>query len=102
MLPFLRYACRGFVDGLREKIRLVREQKWQVMWEHLVHETFRGNHSSETIKRQRDVVLALGLRREGWKDVSSLDILIRRWPSGLYPQNETDLASGCDAISKTG
>ena len=71
VLPFLKYACRGLVDGLREQIKEVRNQQWLVAWENYVHEVFRDRRTSETHKRQRDLVLALG-RQLGFVEVSKI------------------------------
>jgi len=71
VLPFLKYACRGLVDGLREQIKEVRNQQWMVAWENYVHEVFRRRRTSETHKRQRDLVLALG-RQPGFVDVPQI------------------------------
>ena len=57
--PFIRYAVQGFVDGLKLQLAEVRNQQWQVSWENYVHEQFRHSHS-ESHRRQRDLVLALG------------------------------------------
>ena len=37
---FIAYALTGFVDGLQDQKRLIREHQWQVAWVHFVHESF--------------------------------------------------------------
>lgn len=74
VLPFIRYACQGFVDGLRGQIQQVREQQQRVAWENHVHGVFRERKNSETHKRQRDLVLALG-EWPGFVEVSSISEL---------------------------
>ncbi len=71
VLPFIRYACAGLVDGLRRQIEDVRQQQWLVAWENYVHDVFRHHRPSETNKRQRDLVLALGAQ-EGFVEVSRI------------------------------
>ncbi len=61
--PFLEYAARGFVDGLREQLRVIRDQQWDVAWRSFVHERFRDEPGSNA-KRQRDLVLDLSPARE--------------------------------------
>lgn len=58
VIPFLRYATQGLVDGLREQLALVREQQHDVTWCNYVYEHFR-DHAGETAKRRRDLLLDL-------------------------------------------
>jgi len=101
VLPFLRYACRGLLDGLREQIQEVRQQQWQVMWEHHVHETFRHHKSNESTKRQRDVVLALG-NTGGWLEVSRLAHLTPHLAAAYARKTERTLQRDLNDILDTG
>lgn len=56
--PFIEYAVRGFVEGLRDQLRLIRDQQWEVTWENFVHDRFRDQPAAAA-KRQRDLVLDL-------------------------------------------
>jgi Fic family protein len=58
VIPFLIYAIRGFVDGLREQIDRVKSTHWSTAWREYVFEQFE-NDQSPTAKRQRTLVLAL-------------------------------------------
>jgi len=59
ILPFLEYAVSGFVDGLREQLKVILAQQWDVTWENYVHDVFLNkNSTSET--RQRWLALDLG------------------------------------------
>ncbi len=62
-LPFVEYALQGFVDGLREQIRYIRTFQLEVVWRNYVHELF-GIRKSDVDRRRRDLVLALGDKRE--------------------------------------
>lgn len=73
LMPFLRYAVQGFLDGLREQIGEVRLHQLEVAWENYVHERFRDKKTSPTQKRRRDLVLELS--RFGWVAVSALEEL---------------------------
>ncbi|MFJ6166281.1 Fic family protein [Micromonospora orduensis] len=55
---FVSYALRGFVEELREQLRVVRGQQLTVAWINYVHETFSGL-GGNTAQRQRELVLAL-------------------------------------------
>ncbi len=56
--PFLEYAFRGFVDGLRAQIQLIRDQQWTVAWQNYVHEQFQDCSSPSDVRR-RHLVLDL-------------------------------------------
>lgn len=58
IIPFLIYAVRGFVDGLREQIERVKSTHWSTAWREYVFEQFEDD-DSPTAKRQRALVLAL-------------------------------------------
>ncbi len=62
-VPFVEYAVRGFVDGLREQLHKIRDQQWDVAWRSYVHEKFR-DQSGANAKRQRDLVLELSTASE--------------------------------------
>ena len=55
ILPFLRYAARGFVDGIRNQLLQVRVQQWDDRWEQYIYETF-GSARSPARDRRRDLV----------------------------------------------
>ncbi len=61
ILPFLNYAVEGFVDGLREQLKLIREEQWELAWENYVHERFRDKNSIASV-RQRHLLLDLSKR----------------------------------------
>jgi Fic family protein len=60
LCPFLRYAAEGFVDQLQEQLNVVHKEIFHIAWENYVHEHF-GRRAGEAAKRQREVVIALGL-----------------------------------------
>jgi len=67
ILPFISYAVRGFVDGLREQLETIWMQQWDVVWRNFVHERFR-NQDSPSHARQRHLALDLGDRGD-WIEV---------------------------------
>jgi hypothetical protein len=70
LTPFLNYAVRGLIDGLREQLDFVWAQQWDVVWRNYVHELFK-NRNSATDTRRRHLALDLGARGD-W--VQSADI----------------------------
>jgi Fic family protein len=76
ILPFLRYAVGGFVDGLREQMEFVWGQQWDVVWRNYVHESFPHKNSKSDI-RQRHLALDLGMKND-WVQVSEVKELSPR------------------------
>ena len=48
---FFLYALEGFVDGLRDQLRVIRDQQSQVAWANYVHGEFRDRVSPADIRR---------------------------------------------------
>jgi Fic family protein len=61
LVPFLKYALQGFVDGLREQLKFIWEQQWDVVWRNYVHERF-ADKKSQTDRRQLHLALDLGAK----------------------------------------
>lgn len=74
VIPFLEYAVRGLVDGLRQQLDEVWEQQYELAWEKHVHSVFDGV-SEASARRQRDLVLALGRLGEKWVEIEKLSEL---------------------------
>lgn len=88
LIPFLSYALQGFLDGIREQIKRVREQQLIVAWKNYVHDRFREFKPSKTHKRRRDLVLELS--RHEWVEVSKIEL--------LTPQIAREYASAGDRM----
>lgn len=59
IVPFVRYAAQGFVDGIRGQIERVWEQQYADRWEQFIHEAFGGNVTSAADRRRLQIVLKL-------------------------------------------
>jgi len=57
-LPFITYAIRGFVDGLRAQLIRVTDQQFADRWEQYIYETF-GRRRTPADDRRLNLVLAL-------------------------------------------
>jgi len=57
-LPFLEYAIRGFVEELKEQLKIIRDQQWDISWRNYIHEMFRDKKSEADVRRRH---LALDL-----------------------------------------
>lgn len=56
VLPFIKYAVQGLLDGLREQIAEIRQYQLEIMWSNYVHEVY-GNTKSAALIRRRNLVL---------------------------------------------
>lgn len=54
---FVDYALQGFVDGLREQLKLVREHQTRITWINYLHQKLPNHTAAED--RRRDVLLDL-------------------------------------------
>jgi len=70
LIPFIRYATRGFLDGLRDQIAKIRDQQLRVAWENYIHDRFREWKNSVTQKRRLDLVIELSSHE--WVEVSKI------------------------------
>lgn len=76
LLPFLRYAVRGLVDGLRAQLTFVWEQQWDIVWRNYIHELFQSKTSASDT-RQRHLALDLGMRND-WVNIGEITELTPR------------------------
>ncbi|HMO49847.1 MAG TPA: Fic family protein [Kiritimatiellia bacterium] len=100
LLPFISYALGGFLDGMREQIRRVREQQMRVAWENFIHDKFREFKSSKTHKRRRDVVLELS--EHDWVEVSKIEMLTPSIARDYAVAGDRMVQRDLNAIAKLG
>ncbi len=63
IIPFIRYAVNGYVDGLRSQLKVIQEQQLSVAWRDHVYEHFRDK-SGKINERLRKLVLDLSYQKE--------------------------------------
>jgi Fic family protein len=63
VLPFLRYALQGFMDGIRQQLGRVWYQQYEDRWEQFIYQRFGDTHTAAK-ERQRRLVLELSKRDE--------------------------------------
>lgn len=56
VFSFVEYALRGFVDGLKEQIEIIKNQQIVVHWGNHVHNVFRDRNSKTDLRRRRLVI----------------------------------------------
>ncbi|MCA1963019.1 MAG: Fic family protein, partial [Prosthecobacter sp.] len=99
LLPFIRYALRGFLHGLRGQIALVREQQMRVAWENYVHGQFRKLKSSPTQKRRRELVFDL-TDHGSWVEVSDIPLLTPKLAREYAKAGDRMVQRDLNALSK--
>ncbi len=63
IIPFIRYAVQGFVDGLRSQLKVIQQQQLLVAWRDYVYEHFRDK-TGFINERLRKLVLDLSQHTE--------------------------------------
>ena len=56
VVPFLMYAIRGFIDGLKEHLEVIKRQQLDLTWRDYIHATFRDQKSAPDLRRRRLVL----------------------------------------------
>lgn len=64
IIPFLHYAVSGFVDELKEQLRVIRRQQWSLAWRDFISEQFDDDSNSQTNLRRKYLVLDLSWHRD--------------------------------------
>lgn len=70
ILPFIKYAVVGLVDGLRTQLDFIWTQHWDIVWRNYVHEIF-AKKSGSAHARQRLLALELGAQKS-WVPVQEI------------------------------
>lgn len=95
IVPFVRYAVQGLVDGLREQIDFIREQQLDVTWENYVHSAFR-EFKGATQERRKWVVLDLS--RTGATRTSEIKLLSSRLADAYRDKTDKTLTRDLNAL----
>lgn len=98
LMPFMLYAVRGFVDGLRSQLQVIRKQQWDVAWENYVHEQFKGKHTVCS-ERRKHLVLDLS-EKDGPTPVSELLQLSPRVAAAYANKTKRTIARDVNALMK--
>ena len=64
VIPFIRYAVQGFVDGLVSQIEMVQAQQIYVHWVNYIHDVFRDKNSTTQIRRRRLAIDLIGQKND--------------------------------------
>jgi len=63
VIPFIEYAVRGFVDGLRIQLRTIQDQQLDVVWRNYIHEKFKDLNKRSDV-RHRHLALDISAQKE--------------------------------------
>lgn len=61
IIPFIKYAIQGYVDGLKEQLDKIRAHQFSVAWDNYVHDHFKDHDTPADIRRRH---LVLDLSRQ--------------------------------------
>jgi Fic family protein len=92
VVPFLRYAVQGFVDGIRGQVERIWEQQYADRWEQYVYETM-GRIVTEAERRRLRLALTLSREPEPVlrRNIASLDANLARAYAGTERMLSRDL-----------
>ena len=78
VVPFLRYAVQGFVDGLRAQLERVWDQQYADRWEQFIYETFGGPVTSAADLRRLELAKRLSEPSEpvARRDIPGLSVAL--------------------------
>jgi Fic family protein len=97
-IKFFEYAVEGFVDGLREQVRYIREQQLQVTWESYIHEQFRGKGGLSS-ERQQHLLLDMPAEYTSKKDLLNVSPRVAR---DYASKSEKTLTRDLDSLKRLG
>lgn len=63
---FIKYAIRGFRDGLKENLTVIQESQFAIFWHNYIYETFSDIKYTKlaSFKRKRDLILQMPINKE--------------------------------------
>ena len=76
-IRFFEYACEGFVDGLREQLKVIKEQQLQVTWEKYVQDQFHDRRSP-AIERLKHILIDMPAEFISRKEIMAVSSRVTR------------------------
>jgi Fic family protein len=98
VVPFIRYAAQGFVDGLRAQLEDIRKEQSEVAWRDYVHARATGRSAAD--ERRRNLVL--DLTRHGPAAVADLAGLSPRLAAAYARKTHKTLTRDLGALCEMG
>jgi Fic family protein len=95
-IKFFEYAVEGFVDGLREQVRYIRDQQLRVTWESYIREQFRGKASLSS-ERQKHLLLDMPVEYTSKKDLLNVSPRVAR---DYASKSEKTLTRDLDSLKR--
>lgn len=56
IFSFIEYALRGFIDGLKEQIQIIKNQQMSVHWINYIHAEFQNKNRRTDLRRRRLII----------------------------------------------
>ncbi len=99
-VEFIVYAAEGFADGIREVIKLIREQQLEIAWVNYVYERFESRPNTNANDRMLRLILELPIGdRVAKKDITGLTPQLAQLYSKVGPRT---LARDLNQLSNIG
>jgi Fic family protein len=77
IMPFLHYALKGLVEGLKTQIKRIREHQLDLIWQYYIYEQFKEKNL-DAEKRRRDLLIEISKEKKPvWiQDIKKLNVRI--------------------------
>lgn len=76
-IRFFEYACEGFVDGLREQLKVIQEQQLQVTWEKYIQDQFH-DRQSPAVERLKHILIDMPAEFISRREIMSVSSRVTR------------------------
>ncbi|MFZ0611292.1 MAG: hypothetical protein WAM73_03555 [Desulfobacterales bacterium] len=98
---FIKYATTGFVDQLKEQLKIIRFQQWDIVWRNYVHEKFKDQRS-EAAGRQRHLALDLSLSTDASIRISKIPEISTRMAAAYAQKTRKTMVRDVNKLMKMG
>jgi Fic family protein len=75
--PFIEYALRGFVDGLKDQLKWIRAQQLTIYWRDYIHKVFK-DQESDVDRRRRHLALDLPVEPTPLAKIREVSVRVAR------------------------
>ncbi len=98
---FVNYAINGYVDELRDQLRIIRMEQWDIVWRDYVYDMFK-DQTSEAATRQRHLALDLSFQTDEPIRISKIPEVSTRMATAYAKKTKRTLARDVNKLIDMG